>query len=155
MDNNELMRSIRDALKLDDATLIQIFKASGREFGLSAVSAFQKKKDEDDYLPCANPVMGFFLDGLIIQNRGRQEGSAPEAAKPLIELSNNTILKKLRIALDLKEENLIEVFKLGGVTVTKHELTALFRKEGHKHYKACDDQLLRSFLKGVAASRKG
>jgi uncharacterized protein YehS (DUF1456 family) len=155
MDNNELMRSIRDALKLDDATLIQIFKESGREFGLSAVSAFQKKKDEDDYLPCANPVMGFFLDGLIIHNRGRQEGSSPEAAKPIIELSNNTILKKLRIALDLKEEDMVGILKKGGVDMTKLDITALFRKEGHKHYKECDDKLLRSFMKGAALSRKG
>jgi len=155
MNNNDLLRSIRDALQLDDATMIEIFREAGREVGQSAISAFLKTEDEENYLPCANPIMGFFLDGLIIHNRGRQEGSPPAAAKPVAELSNNTILKKLRIALDLKEEDLVGVLKLGGVAMTKHEITALFRKQGHKHYKECDDQLLRSFMNGVALSRKG
>jgi len=155
MTNNDLLRSIRAALDLDDATMIKIFREAGREVGQSAISAFLKTEDEENYLPCANPIMGFFLDGLIIHNRGRQEGSPPPAAKPVAELSNNTILKKLRIALDLKEEELARVLKMGGVTITKHEITALFRKQGHKHYKECDDQLLRSFMNGVALSHKG
>jgi uncharacterized protein YehS (DUF1456 family) len=155
MNNNELLRSIRDTLQLEEATMVKIFKEAGREFGPTAISAFQKTESEDDYIPCANPVLAFFLDGLIIHNRGRQEGGTPEAAKPVAELSNNTILKKLRIALDLKEEDLVGIFNTGGAPMTKHEITALFRKEGHKHYKQCDDKLLRSFLKGVALSRKG
>ena len=154
MDNNDLLRSIRNALELDDATMIKIFREAGREVGQPAISAFLKTEDEDNYIPCSNPIMAFFLDGLIIHNRGRQEGSLPSAAKPVAELSNNTILKKLRIALDLKEEDLVGILKMGGVTMTKHEITALFRKQGHKHYKECDDQLLRSFMKGVALSRK-
>jgi len=154
MNNNELLRSIREALELDDATMIKIFKDAGREFGVSAISAFVKSEDEDNYIPCSNPVMAFFLDGLIIHNRGRQEGSLPSAAKPVAELGNNAILKKLRIALDLKEEDLVRIFQIGGAALTKHEITALFRKQGHKHYKECDDQLLRSFMKGVALSRK-
>jgi uncharacterized protein YehS (DUF1456 family) len=155
MDNNELFRSIRDALELEETTMVTIFKEAGREVGASAIAAFQKTANEDNYIPCSNPILAFFLDGLIILNRGRQEGSPATAAAPVAELSNNTILKKLRIALDLKEEDMVGVLKQGGVTVTKHEITALFRKEGHKHYKACPDQLLKSFLKGVALSRKG
>ena len=155
MTNNDLLRSIRDALQLDDATMIKIFREAGREVGQSAISAFLKTEDEDGFIPCTNPIMGFFLDGLIIHNRGRQEGSPSPAAKPVAELSNNTILKKLRIALDLKEEDLVGVLKMGGVTMTKYEITALFRKQGHKHYKECDGQLLRSLMTGVALSRKG
>lgn len=150
MANNELLRSIRDALHLDTATMIRIFKAAGREVGESAIAAFLKTAEEDDYIPCSNPIMGFFLDGLIIHKRGKQEGDPVPAEKPLSELGNNTILKKLRIALDLKEDDLLGIFKLAGIAITKHELTALFRKPGHKHYKECPDQLLRSFIKGVA-----
>lgn len=156
MNNNDLLRSIRDALKLDEATMVKIFEDAGREVGQSAISAFLKKENEDNYIPCSNPIMAFFLDGLIIHYRGRQEGSPSSAApKPVAELGNNTILKKLRIALDLKEEELALVLKKGGVTLTKNEITALFRKQGHKHYQECSDQLLGSFLKGVALSRKG
>ncbi|MBI5656337.1 MAG: DUF1456 family protein [Geobacter sp.] len=154
MANNELLRSIRDALGLDAATMIEIFRAAGREVGASAIDAFLKREDEDDYIPCSNPIMGFFLDGLIIHSRGHKEGSPTPAAQPLAELGNNVILKKLRIALDLKEEDMIGIFGLAGTVMPKHELTALFRKPGHKHYKECTDQLLRGFIKGVALRPK-
>ena len=154
MANNDILRSIRDALELDAVTMIQIFKEAGREVGLSAIDAFLKTEAEDGYIPCSNPIMGFFLDGLIIHNRGKQAGSPAPAEKPLAELSNNAMLKKLRIALDLKEDDLLGIFKLAGTVITKHELTALFRKPGHKHYKECTDQLLRAFIKGVALRRK-
>ncbi|HEY5974900.1 MAG TPA: DUF1456 family protein [Geobacteraceae bacterium] len=154
MANNEILRSIRAALELDDATMKQIFREAGREVGQSTIAAFLKKEDEDDYIPCSNPIMGFFLDGLIIHNRGKLEGSPAPAEKPLAELSNNAILKKLRIALDLKEDDLAAIFKLAGIVIMKHELTALFRKQGHKHYKECTDQLLNGFIKGVALRHK-
>ena len=153
MANNELIRTLRDALGLDNAAMIRIFGQAGREVGESAITAFLKTEDEDGYIPCSNPVMGFFLDGLIIHLRGKREGSPPPAEKPLIELNNNTILKKLRIALDLKEEELIRIFTAGGVEITKNELTALFRKPGHKHYKPCSDRFLHAFIKGIALSR--
>jgi uncharacterized protein YehS (DUF1456 family) len=154
MANNELLRGVRDALELDTVTMIQIFKESGRAVGESAIDAFLKSEDEDNYIPCSNPIMGFFLDGLIIHNRGKQEGATLPAVKPLAELSNNAILKKLRIALDLKEDDLVGIFKAAGIVITKHELTALFRKPGHKHYNECTNQLLYGFIKGVALRRK-
>jgi uncharacterized protein YehS (DUF1456 family) len=155
MANNEILRSIRDALRLDDATMVRIFSEAGREVGQSAIAAFLKTEEEDNYIPCSNPILGFFLDGLIIHMRGKLEGRPDTAATPLAELGNNAILKKLRIALDLKEDDLTELFKLGGYGISKHELTALFRKKGHKHYKECNDELLGSFLKGVALNYKG
>ena len=155
MTNNEVLRSIRDALQLDDATMIRIFREAGREVGQSAIAAFLKTEDEDDYIPCSNPIMGFFLDGLIIHKRGRQEGGPAPAEKPLAELGNNAILKKLRIALNLKEDDLIGILKTAGITATKQELSALFRKKGNKHYKECSDQLLSGFITGIALRHKG
>jgi len=154
MTRNDTLRSIRDALNLDEATMIQIFKAAGREVGGSTIAAFLKTADEDDYIPCSNPIMGFFLDGLIIHYRGIKEGSTVPAALPLAELSNNAILKKLRIALDLKEDDLTGIFRLAGIDIAKHELTALFRKPGNRHYKECPDQLLDGFIKGVGLRPK-
>jgi uncharacterized protein YehS (DUF1456 family) len=154
MANNKLLRSISDALELDTATMIQIFKAAGRDVGESAITAFLKTEDEDGHIPCNNPIMGFFLDGLIIHKRGQQEGKPTPVAAPQAELSYNSILKKLRIALDLKEEDLIGIFRNAGIVMTKHDLTALFRKPGHKHYKACTNQLLFDFIKGVALRGK-
>jgi uncharacterized protein YehS (DUF1456 family) len=154
VNNNELLRSIKNALQLDEGEMIAVFREAGREVGAPAIAAFLKTAEEDGHIPCANPIMGFFLDGLIIRLRGRKEGG-PEPAEPLAALGNNTILKKLRIALDLKEDELIDLFHAGGTTITKHDLTALFRKKGHKHYKRCSDQLLGSFIEGVALQRKG
>lgn len=154
MANNDKLRSIRDALNLDEATMIQIFEEAGREVRGSAIAAFLKTADEDDYIPCSNPIMGFFLDGLIIHYRGRKEGGTTPAATPLTELSNNAILKKLRIALDLKEDDLTGIFKLAGIDIAGHELTALFRKPGNSHYKECTDQLLSGFIRGVGLRPK-
>jgi uncharacterized protein YehS (DUF1456 family) len=153
--NNDILRSIRDALALDDATMIRIFREAGREVGQSAISAFLKTEKEDDYIPCSNPIMGFFLDGLIIHNRGKQEGRPAPAENPVAELTNNTILKKLRIALDLKEEDMLDIFKLAGFTISKHEMTAWFRKQGHKHYKECTDRFLLGFIRGLGLRNNG
>lgn len=155
MARNEMLRTVLNALNIDDATMIQIFRLAGREVGQSTITALLKTEEQDGYIPCSDPVMGFFLDGLIIHYRGQQEGKPAPAETPVTALTNNAILKKLRIALDLKEEDLVGILKLAGITMTKHELTALFRKQGHKHYKECTDQLLRDFLKGVALRNKG
>ncbi len=154
MAKNDVLYSVRAALNLDDAAMVHIFDLAGRTVGQSTISAMLKTADQDDYIPCNDPVMGFFLDGLITYKRGQQEGKPTLTSKPVPVLTNNAILKKLRIALDLKEEDLVGILKLAGVTVSTHELTALFRKEGHKHYKACSDKFLKDFLKGVALRPK-
>jgi len=153
--NNNILRSIRDALNIDEATMMQIFRQAGREVGPSTIAAFLKTENEDDYIPCSDPIFGFFLDGLIIHNRGQQEGKMVSEEKPVAVLTNNAVLKKLRIALDLKEDDLIGILKLAGITLSKHELTAMFRKHGHKHYKDCSDKFLMDFLKGLAIRIKG
>jgi uncharacterized protein YehS (DUF1456 family) len=70
-------------------------------------------------------------------------------------LTNNDILKKLRIALELKDEDIIHILKLADFTVSKSELSALFRKDDHPNYVACGDQLLRNFLQGLIIYKRG
>jgi uncharacterized protein YehS (DUF1456 family) len=153
--NNDILRSIRDALAIDDATMIQIFKESGREVGQSTMAALLKTEDEDGYIPCSDPVLGFFLDGLIIHKRGRREGSPVMAAKPAAPLTRNAIVKKLRVALDLKEEDMVSILQAARIEISKNDLSALFRKEGNKHYKECSEQIFRGFLKGLALRGRG
>jgi len=150
MANNDILRSIRDALTLDDTTMIQIFKHAGREIGQSTITALLSSEDDDGYIPCSDPILGFFLDGLIILKRGRQEGAPLPPAQPTVRLTKNAIVKKLRIALDLQEDDLFSIFKTAGIEISKNDLSALFRKEGNKHYKECSDQIFRGFLKGLA-----
>jgi uncharacterized protein YehS (DUF1456 family) len=65
-------------------------------------------------------------------------------------LNNNAIMRKIRIALELKEDDMLGILKLDEVVISSSELSAFFRKKDHKNYKECGDQFLRSFLKGLA-----
>ncbi len=70
-------------------------------------------------------------------------------------MTNNEIIKKLRIALDLKEVDMAEIFEFAEYEITKSELSAIFRKEGHKHYRECSDDLLENFLNGFIIYKRG
>ena len=150
MINNDVLRQIRYALNIDDSTMIGIFKLADHEIEQSKLTGLLKKEDEEGFVNCGDDVLGYFLDGLILHKRGRKEIKPGEARKADSRLTNNAILKKLRIALELKEDDMLGILKLANVEISKSELTALFRKEGHKNYKECGDQFLRKFLKGLS-----
>lgn len=150
MINNDVLRSIRYTLDLSDAKIVAITKLAEHEVEQSDVASYLKKEDEDGFVECSDELLEFFLDGLISFKRGKIEPKPEPAKKPETRLTNNTILKKLRIAFELKEEDLHGILELAGFQVSKPELSALFRKKGHKNYRACGDQLLRNFLKGLA-----
>lgn len=149
MTNNDILRRLRYALDISNPGMVEIFKLSGCNIEQPTLIKFLKKEDEEDYIECSNPLMTFFLDGLIVQKRGRRESPAGPAVKPDTNLTNNTILKKIRIALDFKEDDMIAVMKLADIAISKSELSALFRNKGHKNFKECGDQFLRNFLKGL------
>ncbi len=150
MNNNDILRRLRYALDLNDAKMIEIFALSDQKIERSDLTALLKKEDQEGYEECGNILMGLFLDGLVVHRRGRQEEKPGQVKRAAERLTNNTILKKIRIALEFKEEDMLGALKLAGVTVSKSELTALFRKAGHKNYKDCGDQFLRNFLKGLS-----
>ena len=70
-------------------------------------------------------------------------------------MSNNDILKKLRVALSLNSDQIIEIYKLVEFTVTKAELGDIFRKDDHPNFKKCGDQILRNFLNGLVIYKRG
>jgi uncharacterized protein YehS (DUF1456 family) len=150
MDNNDILRRLRYAFNISDSAMIGIFKRAGYDISESAVLDRLKKEGDAGYAACGDRELGLFLDGLIIQNRGKKETTGAEpVVKSDIPLSNNLVLKKLRIALNLKENDMFEMFKLSKFEITKPELSAFFRKQGHKNYKVCGDQILRNFLQGL------
>jgi len=149
MTNNDILRRVRYALDIHDATIVGICRLGGHDLEKSSVTALLKKEEEEGYLACSDLVMGSFLDGLIIQKRGHKEKNADQE-DAASHITNNIILKKLRIALELKEDALLEILELAHASITKAKLSALFRKEGHKNYKECGNQFLRSFLKGLS-----
>lgn len=150
MTNNDILRRIRYALNINNPTMIRIFQLSGHEMDNAALINLLKKEDETGFVECSPAVFGFFLDGLISLKRGRKELAPGQAEQPDAPLTNNDIVKKLRIALELNEEAMLGILQLAGVTLSKPALSALFRKKGHGNYKECGDQFLRNFLKGLA-----
>ncbi|MDD2309372.1 MAG: DUF1456 family protein [Desulfuromonadaceae bacterium] len=155
MNNNDVLRRLRYALDISNPTMIEIFQLSGCSIEQPTLIKLLKKEEEDDFIACSNPLLSFFLDGLIVHKRGRRDSADGQPPKPDTELGNNSILKKLRIALDLKEDDMLEVMGLAGVKISKAELSALFRNKGHKHYKECGDQFLRNFLQGLTIRNRG
>ncbi len=150
MTYNDILRRIRYALNIDDPTMIEIFSLAGHVIEQSLLTSLLTKEGEPGYASCSSRVLGYFLDGLIVKKRGRNEAGPGGQQRPASHLTHNAILKKLRIALELKEEDMLDVLKLADIQLSKAELTALFRKEGHKNYKECGDQFLRNFLKGLS-----
>lgn len=149
MNNNDILRRLRYALDISDPGMIDIFKLSGCTIEQPTLIKLLKKEEDDEFISCSNPLLSLFLDGLIIHRRGRRDSQADHTHKPDASLNNNAILKKLRIALDLKEDDMLATMKSAGVDISKSELSALFRNKGHKHFKECGDQFLRNFLQGL------
>lgn len=153
MTNNDILRSLRYMLDLSDAKIVDILKLADYEADKADVSAYLKKEDEEGYVVCHDGMLGAFLDGLVFFKRGKDE-SRP--AQPFeLPVNNNKVLKKLRVAFELKEEDLQAIMDAVDFRVSKPELSALFRKEGHSNYRPCGDQLLRNFLKGLTQRVRG
>ena len=146
MTNNDVLRRIRYAFDLSDSKMITIFSLGNLEATRGQVSDWLKKEDDPAYQNCTDTQLASFLNGLINDRRGKKEGPQP---KPEKHLTNNIIFRKMNIALDLKADDVLDVLGLADFVISKHELSALFRRPGHKHYRECKDQILRNFLKGV------
>ena len=155
MINNDVLRSIRYMLDLGDAKVVEICKLADPGFVIAKedVQAFLRKDDEPGYAECSDRVLAHFLDGLVVHHRGRDD-SLP--ARPVEKrITNNVVLKKLRVAFELKDAGMHHAFAEAGFPLSKPELSALFRQPGHKNFRACGDQLLRNFLKGLTLRIRG
>ena len=146
MINNDILRRLRYIFDFGDAKMIALFELGGQRVTREQVSDWLKKEDDPAYKVCSDTLLATFLNGLIIDKRGKKDGPQVEPEK---RLSNNIIFMKLKIALNLQAEDILAILGRVDMQISKHELSALFRKPGHKHYRECKDQILRNFLKGV------
>jgi len=152
MINNDVIRSVRYMLNISEFKLVDIVKLAGGEVTQAEMNAYIKKEDEPGFEECGQKVMSDFLNGLIYFKRGKDETRPPLAP----ELpTNNVVLKKLRVAFELKDDDIISFLENSGFKVSKTELSAFFRKEGHANYRPVGDQFLRNFLKGLTAKLRG
>lgn len=147
MIHNDVLRSVRYMLNISDGKLVDIIRLGGLEVAVAEVALYLKKEEEAGYLRCPDRVMAHFLDGLVFHKRGKDDSRPPLPI--VLPVNNNDVLKKLRVAFELKEDDVRQVLDSVGFAVSKPELSALFRKEGHNNFRPCGDQLLRNFLKGL------
>ena len=151
--NNDVLRSLRYTLDISDAQMVDIIKLSGKQVAPSDLAAMLKKEDEEGFTPCDDELMAHLLDGLVFFKRGKDD-SRP--AQPLeLPVTNNMVLKKLRVAFELKEDDMHTIMNSVDCPVSKPEMSALFRKVGHSNYRTCGDQFLRNFLKGLTLRVRG
>ena len=148
MTNNDILRRLRYILDLSDSMMIAVFGQADLEVDRQQISNWLKRDDDPDYQNCNDKQLAIFLNGLINYKRGKKEGQQP---KPETRLTNNIILRKLKIAFNLKSEDMLDIIDYAGLALSKHELSAFFRKPEHRHYRECKDQVLRNFLQGLQA----
>lgn len=152
MTNNDILRRLRYTFDLSDSQMIASFRAADHQATRAEISDWLKKEEDPAYQKLKDVLMATFLNGFINQKRGKREG---EQAVPEKRLTNNIIFMKLKIALNLKAEDVLAIMDLVGFSMSKHELSALFRKSSHKNYRECNDQMLRHFLKGLQVKHRG
>lgn len=146
MTNNDILRRVRYIFDFNDSKMITIFALADDTVTREDISSWLKKDDDPDYKACSDTQLAIFLNGLINHKRGKKDG--PQVV-PEEKLNNNIIFRKLKIALNLKEEDTLALLKLADLKISKHELSAFFRRADHKHYRVCKDQILRNFLHGM------
>ena len=149
MINNDVLRRVRYALDLNDQTMIHIFALNDVIISRDELLNLLKKDNQEGYVALDNQLMDAFLKGLITHRRGKLETNPEQPKKPDVPLTNNNILKKLRIALEFREEDMLNTLKLADFKISKGELSAFFRLKGHKNYRECGDQIIRNFLQGL------
>jgi uncharacterized protein YehS (DUF1456 family) len=148
MTPNDFLRSIRYLLNVNDSTLVDILRLANLEVSAAHIVAFLKKEDDVGYLACSDRVMAHFLNGLVLYKRGRDPSRSPQPIE--VPVTNNMVLKKLRVAFELKDSDIIALLAKTGLRVSKAELGAFCRRPDHRNYRECGDQFLRNLLKALA-----
>jgi uncharacterized protein YehS (DUF1456 family) len=146
MTNNDILRRLRYTFDFNDSKMMALFAHAGLEVSREQVGDWLKQEEDPAYQECSDRQLAIFLNGLINDKRGKKEGPQPH---PEQSLTNNIIFRKLKIALDLKADQILDILKSVNMRMSKHELSAFFRRPDHKNYRDCKDQILRKFLKGV------
>ena len=144
--NNDILRRLRYTFDLKDSKMIALFEKGGLATTREEVSNWLKREEDAAFVRCTDLTLAHFLNGLIVDRRGAKEGQPAIAEQ---RLDNNLILRKLKIALELKTDDMLETMEAGGLQVSPHELSAFFRRAHHQHYLVCEDQILRNFMRGL------
>lgn len=146
--NNDLLRTLRYALDQHDDGIVAIFKLGGCDVDVEFVQSLLAREDEEGFVECGDMVATRFLDGLILQRRGPPKPGMPASA-PSTRLNNNVILRKLKIAFALKDDDVHAILDAGEFPMSRSEVSAFFRAHEHPNFRLCGDQVMRHFLRGL------
>lgn len=146
MTNNDILRRLRYIFAYSDDSMMGIFGLGGLSVNRVLLSNWLKKDEDPEFVAIYDVDLAHFLNGFIVKLRGPKEGEIPKAEK---SLNNNLIFRKLKIALNLKDDDILAILAMADFKFSKHELSALFRKPGQDQYRVCKDQILRNFLTGL------
>jgi len=146
MNNNDILRRIRYTFDFSDFEMMDVFKKADLEVSRAELSMWLKKDDDEEFKGILDHQLAAFLQGFINLKRGKKEGEQPKIEK---KLNNNIVFRKLKIALNLKDEDILEMLLLVDFRISKHELSAFFRAPEQSQYRPCKDQILRNFLQGM------
>ena len=147
MVSNDILRSVRYILKMNNNDLVRVFALGEAEVSVEQLAPWLRKEDEEGFVRCPDIMLSCFLNGLIYDKRGK-DPAAPELALER-RVNNNTVLKKLRIAFSLKTDDIVAIMTEQKFRVSVPEVTAMMRAPDHKNYRECGDQFLRNFLRGL------
>ncbi|MGM0169245.1 hypothetical protein IGI39_003561 [Enterococcus sp. AZ135] len=165
MNNNDLLLRLRYALDIKDTDIIKAFELGGmvvsreEEKAMLTKVSDQEFEESDDFEKNVyqkminNKVLDTFLNGFITLKRGEPKNKTaqlPQLKSTEIRHINNILLKKVKIALALTSDDMLDILAEAGVYPSKGELGAILRKEGHRNFKPCGDKYARNFLKGLA-----
>ena len=148
---NDILRRVRYALDLNDSKVIELFALTGYKLDDDCLKSMFTKDDDESFVLCSDEIAHRFFSGLIISLRGRKDTDSPSPARA-DRLTGNDVLWYLRIALSLRDDDVLAILKKGGMEIGKAELSAFFRKKDHSNYRSCQDQMLRNFLAGFTAT---
>ncbi len=132
--------------------MVSLFGLADLEVTQEQIINWLRKEDDPEYQNFSDAKLAIFLNGLIIDKRGKKDGLQPVPEK---KINNNIIFSKIKIALNLKSEDVLEILALANMKISKHELSAFFRRSDHKHFRECKDQILRNFLNGIQIKYRG
>ena len=152
LSNNDILRRFRYALNINDGQLSQAFSLAGQAQTATTIAALLKHEGDAEFVECSDQQLAAFLDGFIIQKRGPRPDAPPS---PVNRMNNNDILKKIRVALQLRDDDLVAIMARSATPVGASEISALFRQKNHPKFKLCGDQFLRNFLTGLETWRPG
>jgi len=152
MNNNDILRRLRYTFDFSDSQMIELFDIADFIVERSIISNWMKKEEHPEFIEMDDTDLAIFLNGLIIKKRGKRDGPQPE---PEEELTNNIILRKIKIALNLKTDDILDLYTSVNKKISPHELSAFLRNPKQKQYRNCNDQYLRQFLSGLQQKYRG